>query len=363
MTSNRSDEKHLYLLHGSDRTGIHSRRDALIANFKEMYTHVDVLTFNSLDTDLKDYLADMQSPTLFGGFRLFLIPHLQDFTVDECRRIGAYLQSPPAGGAVILEYEESGKNRKKNTSPLKILDIDRKMPGMAVERFHEPKEYEMVSWLQQRARKSFSLTVEADAARHLCEYCGYSPEKIAGELTKIDTLLMDNRSVTLDTVKRICGDDVVVDALDFVHLVGFRDWNAVRPALTAAGRNSSNSVIYFSTVLFYHIHTLYKVRLYAAQHRSEANRYFRASYKEKNSIAGDIAVQAGLITEKQRNRVYPMVVKRGLIDQAGKFTPQELRRAICKIAAYDRAVKSGTDRADFASFAELCYAIICPKKV
>jgi DNA polymerase III delta subunit len=343
--------KHLYIHVGEDFIGLSAAREKLVATAQSTHGDFHHISYDDTDGDLDSYLSDMVSPTLFGDFRFFHIRHMETFSTRDIQKISSYLQSADENSLVLLEY--FGMPKKGFPGSLGLSK-----DAYVYRKFEKPKKYMMGKWLEDAASEYFNRPIDTAAATLLIEHANYDPDKIYGELQKLDTYLSDSETITLDAVKNITGTSVSVKPDDLCDLAGYRDWNRCLKALRDIELHKEHPLMLFFTSLVRHFWMLYKIRLFSRENKKFANSYFRKQYREKNSVAGDIAIAAGVITQDQRNRVYPFIVKRGIINQTAKYSEDEIRNALCLLADFDRRMKRGEVRMEYSSFAELCFRLV-----
>ncbi|ERP31788.1 DNA polymerase III subunit delta [Chitinivibrio alkaliphilus] len=342
---------HVHIFTGDDVLGMSAARERFLQALSEQKEGWEHRAFDDTQHTLDDFLADMQSPTFLDGSRLFHFRHGEQFSPREVRLLGLAMQDLPADTRVLIEY---GKVSSKEF--LSALNL----PKKTYERknFIKPRDYKMVEWLQGQTDMLWERSIDLDGARLLVEHCDHDLAAIYRELQKIDTYLAPAQPIRLETVQLICGTSVAIKPDDLCDALGFRKWNQVEQVLRHVEDSKGYSLMFFLVSVERHFWNLYKIRAYSETHRDRANLVFRGTFHQKNDAAKEIAFSTGILQPDQEKRLYPAVIKRGIIGQAAKYSLRELRGIQISLAEYDRGCKGGRFRLDLSSFTELCSTIV-----
>ncbi len=343
------------VLSGDDSLGREKAKEQLLETLYKKYSSFTEEFYDSSRESLSEYLTRLITPTIFGDIRLFHLKHVQRFSAPELKELAELLTFPHDNIHILIEYEP---DKRKNVSQQLKLSALKKRDDAAVLSFTKPKRHLMPKWLVEQVRQLFGRSIEMGAAEQLLEFSGYELERIYSELQKIDIYLPAGAPVTPNAVSTVTGSGKDVSANDLGHALGHRRWGEVYSITEALFGENAVPVMMLNGALFRHFWLLYKIRLYAESNRAAANHYFNARYKEKNSVAGDIAVAVGFLTESTRNRVYPAIVIPGVIEQATKYSIDDIRQIIARLARYDREIKSGLADVTLDTFRLVCYDVI-----
>lgn len=345
-----------FLLHGDDTIGISKAREQLLEKLFSWFGNFQEEFYDSSVEDMDGYISRIMTPTIFGDFRLFHINHIQKLSNNELKSIAKILSFPLDNVLILLEY--SKETKKKIGTLLNVKELVTK--GNLIDLvYKKPRQYEMNDWLVTQVQTLFNRRISAEAAEQLLNFAGYELDRIYSELQKLDIYLPEGGGITPEAIEVVTGSSKVIKPDELCNALGYRKWKEASESIEYL-MNSANkySVFQLINALFRHFWSLYKIRLFAEENRAKANRYFKTSYKEKNQIAGDIAIAAGVIAESQRNRVYPAIIIPGIIDQAVKYGKNDLESILCSITAYDRALKNGETKQDLGTFINFCFSII-----
>lgn len=343
------------ILSGDDSLGREKAKEQLFELLYKQYGTFDEEYFDSSRESLSEYLGRLLTPTIFGGVRLFHLKHVQKFNTSELKELAEVLAVPHDNLHILIEYEA---DRKKNLSASLKLPVLKKRSDVSVVSFTKPKKHLMPKWLSEQVKQLFGRSIEMNAAEQLLEFTGYELDRIYPELQKIDIYLPSDAPITTSAVSTVTGSGKDVSPQDLCTALGHRKWGEAYETIEMLFGENSVPVMMLTSVLFRHFWLLYKIRLYAEVNRAAANRYFSARYKEKNAVAADIAIAVGALTEATKNRVYPAFVIPAVIEQATKYSIEDLRVVIERIAKYDRDIKSGKADNNLDAFRMVCYEII-----
>lgn len=345
----------LTVLSGDDLLGREKAKEQLFESLYQKYSSFDEEYYDNSRESISEYLNRLMTPTIFGGVRLFHLKHVQKLTPVEIKELAEIISLQHDSLHILLEYES---DRRKNTAQQLKLSTLKKRSDVDIRSFQKPKRHLMPKWLSDQVKQLFNRSIEINAAEQLLEFAGYELERIYPELQKIDIYLPEGAPITTDAVSTVTGAGKDVSPSDLGHALGHRKWSETYEIIDLLFGENSVPVIMIAGSLFRHFWLLYKIRLYAEENRAAANRYFGARYKEKNNVAADIAVSVGFLTEQTRNRVYPAVVIPAVIEQATKYSLEDLRMVIDRISRFDRELKSGLADTSIDTFRQFCFEII-----
>ncbi len=345
----------MIILGGDDSIGREKVKEQI---FQKLYAKHGSLIEDHYDSSresLDDYLTRLMTPNLFGEITLFHIKHLQKLPKKDLESIAEVLTYPFDHIYLLLEYDEDKKGALSKALNLKKIEKEDFLLHIAL---LKPKPYQLAEWLITQVERLFGRSIVPQAAEQLVSFTGSDLDRIYTELQKLDIYLEKNERITLEAIETVSGVSHVVKPDDLNKAVGFRRLEEALTTVDALFLGNGFSPIMLVSMLYRHFWNLYKIRSFAESNKNAANRYFKTSYKEKNLVAGDIGIGAGIITEKTRNRTYPAIVLPGIIDQAVKYSSGDIMHILSLLASYDRGLKSGTVPHTSQALRELCYTII-----
>jgi len=343
------------ILSGDDLLGREKAKEQLFENLYRTHGSFIEEYFDSSRESLSEYCVRIITPTIFGDVRLFHLKHVQKLNAADQKELGKILSFSHDALYILVEYESDGE--KGLSTALKISEL-KKRTDVAILSFAKPKKHLMAQWLTDQVTQLFGRRIDMAAAEQILEFTGYELDRIYPELQKIDIYLPEGAVITTASVATVTGSGREVSVYDLCNAVGMRNWSEVYDISEKLFEENSVPVMMFVSSLFRHFWGLYKIRIYGEQNRATANRYFNARFKEKSDIAAEIAISVGLITEATKSRVYPMIVIPKVIDQAVKYSLEELRAILDRIYRYDREIKSGQAETTLDSFRMICYDLV-----
>ncbi len=343
------------VLSGDDSLGREKAREFLFESLYQAYGSFEEEYFDSSRESLSEYLVRLATPTIFGDTRLFHLKHVHKLSAPDIKELAETLTLPHTNLHILVEYDAVPK--KKTAQSLKLSTL-KKRNDVSVQSFSKPKKYLMPKWLGEQVENLFGRRIEPSAAEHLLEYTGYELDRIYPELQKVDIYLPEGAVITQKAIATVTGSGREVTSTDLCTALGTRRWGDVFEITEKFFSEMGSPTMMLTSTMFRHFWLLYKIRLFAERDKATANHYFKAKYKEKNQVAGDIAIAVGFLTEATRNRVYPAIIIPGVIDQATKYSIPELSKVIEIITKYDREIKSGLAESNLDAFRSICYQII-----
>lgn len=343
------------VLSGDDSLGLEKAKEQLFERLYSLHGSIQEEYFDSSKESLDSWVTRLMTPTIFGDARLFHIKHVQKLNKFDTSLLADTLKIPIDGVNILVEYDPDKRKKTAQTLGLKKLEKSGQLIHFD---FKKPRNYEMSKWLVAQVRTLFDRSISESTAEQLASFADFNPDRIYSELQKLDIYLPEKGPITSEAIEAVTGVSRSLAPSDLNNAIGHRRWEEAYTALDTLFAGNSFTAIQLNSSLFRHIWILYKIRVYAEENRSSVNRYFKTQYKEKNEIAADIAVAVGIFSEAQRKRVYPAVVIPQIIEQATKYSKEELSTLLIMISNYDRGIKGGGEKPGLPSFRELCYKMV-----
>lgn len=347
------------VLGGTDTLGrekvkeqIHDALYATHPTFQEEY-------YDSTRESLDEYLVRLVTPTIFGDFRLFHVPHVQKLSLVDTERLAEIL--PVVGNDVLLllEYEPKKRGSDKRSLTKELSLSKHEKSGLCFHYvFDAPRAYQLPKWLVGQVKTLFGRRMDEVCAKYLVEYVGDDVSLLYSEIQKLDIYLPENAPITKQAIEAVTGNTANASPYDLANAIGQRSWSEVLEILERIFDNKTFQILPMVAIIYRHFWKLYKIRSYAQANARYAMSYFSAVYKEKSEIAASIGKAVGIMGENQSsNQAYPIMVLPDMIGQARGFQQEEIQKALTLLSDYDRSVKSGLVRSDDASFTQLCYTL------
>ena len=92
--------------------------------------------------------------------------------------------------------------------------------------------------------------------------------------------------------------------------------------------------------------------------RWTASKSQRGPSPEQTETGMAIGKAAGILTDGQQGRIFPVLIKSGIVEQAAGFSDKELSQILAWLLAFDTGFKTGKFEATEQALQLLCYKII-----
>jgi DNA polymerase III delta subunit len=311
--------------------------------------------------DFARFLQNMLTPSLFQETRLFRLRHAQLLDDEELGELDAVLDGDIPGVYLVLEIDDQKKGGAKL---LKKLHAEKRCgtipPSCLYQEFPKPRDYAMADWLTAQTPLLIGRKISKADADYLADRIGFDVDRLHSELEKLDLHLPPGAPVDRAAIDHITEALRQRSPFELAAAVGKRDFplalriidalfsvNIYLPLITAA--------------LVRHFWALLRIRKFIAAN-PEIGRRFAASKGSKNAQQTEtglaIGKAAGILRDGDAARIYPVLIKSGIVDQARDYGDAELVKIFALLLEFDIGTKTGKIEAGAASLQMLCYRII-----
>jgi DNA polymerase III delta subunit len=186
---------------------------------------------------------------------------------------------------------------------------------------------------------------------------GNDPGSLMSELRKIDLDLAPGKKIDRAAIEDSCGVSRTAGPEDLARALARKDLGSAMELIDNLFSSNAGAPFIIAG-LFRHFWALFRIRAWAEAHREEAAVFVKGQPRDAaNEVALRIGIAAGLLTEQQANRVFPVVIKSGIVSQARTFKTQHLRQILGWLCAFDLDTKTGRINPDICAVQTLCYRI------
>ena len=162
---------------------------------KTVDTEVDTINFDGSRVELAELFDELRSMGLMMQHKLIVIDPAEDFVKTHRAALERYAAKPEPTATLLLR---AGKWNKGN------LDKAIANVGQIVQ-CADPTAAQAEKWLAGRARNSYQVTLETNAARMLVSRIGADLGRLDGELAKLSAGAPDGQPVTTELVTALVG--------------------------------------------------------------------------------------------------------------------------------------------------------------
>ncbi len=200
----------VYLLEGED---VFFKKRA-VELLKSKYVSEPTLNFASFegsDFTVGELVSSLTAYPFMSEKRVTLVTD-HNFTKDELNgELKSYLDNPPADSILVVSNAKCSDGLKKFSSA-RLVDCSKADVGI------------LVRWIKAECAK-FSVTVEAETASKLCEYCLNDMTRIETETLKLISYVDDGGTITQAVVDELVTRDTEYKIYEMTDYVGKRKFD------------------------------------------------------------------------------------------------------------------------------------------
>lgn len=364
--STTSQLPRIAILSGDDTISLEAARARILDAIYETHDEVSTSLFDASAESLSAFLARFVTVSLFAEARIFQVRHAEQLNEKDIEELESYLDQDIPDSYLIIEAGPAKKNTgvgKKLASMIKKgQKIDQTVPGtFRVFEFARPRDWEIADWVVKNAPHLSGRTVLKKNAEYLVDLVGHDLGALYSELQKLDLLLPSGVQIDKESIDRITGATRVMEPYELAQAVGTKNLAKALEIIDGLFSMSFYAPLAISA-LFRHFWALFRIRKFA-QRNPEEMRAFQNAVKSRNrsvqsEIGVKIGVAAGLMKETQGNRVYPVIIKSGIVDQARSFKDEHIKQIIRWLGEFDLESKTGKLEVTKQSVQLLCCRIV-----
>jgi DNA polymerase III delta subunit len=355
---------HCFALCGEDTVSREHARGLIIASLETICGAP--LTHEHYDSSIEPFtlfVQKMLSPSLFADLRVFHIKHAQTLTGGDLEELESALSVEIPDVYIIIEIDDAKKTAAR---VIKKLAIEKRCaatpPTCLYEEFPRPRDYEIAKWLVANTPRLIGRRIALPDAEYLADRVGFDLDILHGELRKLDLHLGKNASIDRDAI------DHLTDALrertvfELSAAVGRKDFVAVMETIDALFSVKTYMPLMVSA-LSRHFWSLFRINRFLNSNPSIAHAWAASKNQRGPSTAQTeagmaIGKAAGILTDGRQGRIFPVLVKSGIVEQATGFSGRELSRILAMLLEFEAGFKTGRIEATEQALQLLCFKII-----
>ncbi|KMQ51649.1 DNA polymerase III delta subunit [Chitinispirillum alkaliphilum] len=333
------------ILSGNDSLSKLNYRQKFISEIKKTHGEYLLVNYDPTEETLSYFLQKMITPSMFEETRVFLLTHIQSLSEKELEEINSYLDYD-LDVYLIIEGEEKD-NKKTKDSPgdkgfPKKLGLKKRSsdPRFEIKKFLRPPDYKIAEWLVSNIGQLFSRSISQSDAEYLVDLVGYDLEALYSELQKIDIHLPPGEPVNKKCIDLISGANRAMTVYELTSALGEKNLPRALDIVDSLFSYKFAAPLMVSA-LFKHFWALYRIRRFSKTNPGVIKAFYSKDYSASNDAALRIGQAAGLLTEKDKKKVYPVIIKSGIVSQARNYSDKQLRNIIRLLYEFDTGVKSG----------------------
>jgi len=357
------------LLMGDDTISREKAKTNAIAAVQAASTGAMIERFDPDGQPFASFAERIITPSLFQAVRIFLlrdVHRLKKDDLDLLKNVFAY-DIPDIHVIIESDVARVKKGRERTLSKdfeqwlqVYLDNVGARPDTFAFMEYPQPAEYKMAQWLEAQTPLLLGRSIARRDAEYLVDLVGTDGAALYSELQKIDVFLPPNKNVDRAAIEAVSGATRLMTHFELAQALGKKDFPKALEIIDSLYMGSVYPPLYISAI-FKHFWALFRIALYAKANPGEMKK-FEASMKRYNKEVQDeiglgIGIAAGLLSDKQRTSVYPVIVKPGLTQQALSFTEAHFKKIFGWLKEHDIGIKTGRMDDSKIGFQLLCYKI------
>ncbi|HEX2955732.1 MAG TPA: DNA polymerase III subunit delta [Chitinispirillaceae bacterium] len=345
MSQKPTQLQRVYFLNGNDNVGREQYRLRVLGSINKAYPQSIVVRFDHADGDFSAYTQGMLTQSLFQDTRIFIIAHGDQLADKELKQLDKILKSPPDDAFIIIEISEE----KKTTTggALKKLQAEKRSKAnpelFSLVDFQRPAEYKVSQWLTTQVSSLFGRSISKQDADFFIDLVGNDIDLLYSELQKIDLHLEPNEAINHDVIENIVGPSRQMTVFELASELGKKNFARALNIIDSLF-STTFSAPSMVTTLFRQFWAMLRIRKFAQTNPGVVKTYMKSkgfNNPSQNEAALAIGIAAGLLKQGDIRKVYPVIIASGIVEQAHKFTDDELSQIIRWLLEFDVGVKTG----------------------
>lgn len=352
----------VYILSGDDVVGREHARQKIIQKIKDSHGQIVLQKYDSSSEGFDNFLQRILTPSLFEETRIFQISHAQNLSDSDIKELDFLLDSPPPDSCIIIEIDEEKSGKTTASRINKKLNLAKKVKnGKCTHlKFPKPPDYQTAAWLMEKVPQLFERKITKQDAEYLVELIGSDIGLLYSELQKIDINLPPGKPVNHACIKEIVGASRQMSVFELSAALAQKDL-----AKTLTIVDSIFSTGFYGPVmvsaLFKKFWALFRIKRYDASNPDVIKRFLN-SKGYKNPVQTEtgyaIGLASGLLSEGEQNKIYPIMILSGVVEQSKNFSEKELSMILKWLLQFDVAIKTGRISGTQQDIQMFCYKII-----
>jgi DNA polymerase III delta subunit len=359
-------EKHrsirCFVLCGEDTVSREHARSLIVAALETICG--SPLTHEHFDQSIEPFALftqKMLSPSLFADLRVFHVRHAQSLSTGDLETLDEVIGADIPDVYSIIEIDDAKKTAAK---VIKKLSIEKRCsaapPTCLYEEFSRPRDFEIAGWLVENTPRLIGRNISKQDAEHFADRVGYDLDALHSELQKIDLYLGPNEKIDCAAIDHLAGSLRERNPFELAAAVGRKDFAATLETIDALFSVKTYMPLMLSA-LSRHFWSLFRINKFLAANPDIARRWATVKNRkgpEQIETGMAIGMAGGVLGEGQQGRIYPVLIKSGIIEQATAFSDKELSQILSWLLEFDTGSKTGRFEPNREALQLLCYKII-----
>jgi DNA polymerase III delta subunit len=344
---------------GDDPFAIDLTRGKYLEQVRAAHGRFTLENFDAANERIGDFTARAMTASLFREIRACCVLHAQSLNEKELAVLNAALEHdiPDVFIFISAETEKRGAAEKKVKEGLRLKERA-KDPTVSVQEAAKPYDNKIADWIAEQVSKFYDRQIGMPEAQLLADAVEY--DLIYSELQKIDMALPAGARIDRKIIQEITGATRTMTVYELAAALGKKDLPGALRALDSLLTSNLHPPLAVSAV-FKHFWAMLKIKKFIRKNPELLSQYNSRKYDAQNAAACEIGKACGLVTEKTKNRVYPVMILSGIVNHAQSFSDNGLSGIIKMLQRYDVGIKTGKADDDAMGLQMLCYGIVRTK--
>jgi DNA polymerase III delta subunit len=350
-----------FILSGEDTASIEHARSVIVEGLENAVGTLTHEHFDPSSESMALFIERMLSPTLFGDQRIFHFRHAQNVSDGDLDELDRALETGIPDAFAIVECDGS---KKEIAKAFKKLQVEKRTAGekplCLLAEFARPPDWGIADWIVTNAPLLIGRQIAKSDAEYLADRVGFDLDLLHSELQKIDLYLPDKARIDRKTIDLITGRQREMTPFELAAALGRKDLSAALVIVEALFSGAPYVPLVLSA-LGRHFWALFRIKKFLEVNPDVGRRFVASKgYKNPEQTATGLAIgkAGGLFGDKDANKIYPVLVKPGIMEQVESFTAEELERIIAWLLEFDYGIKTGRIEAKEQTLQMLCFRIV-----
>jgi DNA polymerase III delta subunit len=357
------------LLMGDDTISREKMKSDIVAAIQNKFPDASFERFDPETMAFSSFTERMISPSLFQEVRIFLVRDAHALSRIDLDMLDEVFPYDLPDAFVVIETEKTRTKKTKDKAGPKDFfrwteafeqHAAKQSAKFAFAEFIRPPDYKMAEWVEKQTPLFLSRGISRKDAEYLVDLVGADSAALFSELQKIDIHLPPGKPISREAITSISGATRLMTQFECAQALGRKDFPRVLEIIESLYLGSVYLPLYISAI-FKHFWALFRIKNYAQAHSKDVTDFQNAVKRFNKAIQDDIGLKigmaAGLLSDKQRSSIFPVIIKSGIVDQALTFEYSDYKRIFAWLFDFDVGIKTGRIDDSKIGFQLLCYKI------
>ncbi|GBU20329.1 hypothetical protein R80B4_00205 [Fibrobacteres bacterium R8-0-B4] len=349
----------LMVVTGDDPFAIDLSKSKYLEQIRVAHGQYTLENFDSGNERMDDFTARAMTASLFQEIRVCCVLHAQSLSDKEIAALDAALNYaiPDVFIFISAEIEKKSAAEKKVRNGLRLKERA-KEGAVLVQEAAKPYDNKVADWIVTQVSQFYDRQIGKPEAQLLADTVEY--DLIYSELQKIDMALPPGARIDRKIILEITGATRTMTVYELAAALAKRDLPTALRVLDSLLSSNLYAPLVISAV-FKHFWSMLKIKKFLHKNPALLRQYNTRGYgaDSPQSIAAyEIGLACGLVTERTKNLVYPVIILSGIVNQSQNFSDKGLIDIIKILQRFDVDVKTGRADDGALSLQMLCYKIV-----